>query len=69
MKFNVFRNMLVGGLIACLAGGVQPVMAADNLDTYRDLLQKHIYTINFICAVPIHNYWSRIYFTFEYIYS
>ena len=52
MKFNVFRNMLVGGLIACLAGGVQPVMAADNLDTYRDLLQKHIYTINFESITP-----------------
>ena len=33
MKFNIFRNMLFAGIIACVAGIVQPALAADNLDT------------------------------------
>lgn len=52
MKFNILRNIFFAGIIACVTGIVQPALAADNLDTYRDLLQKKTYTINFESITP-----------------
>lgn len=52
MKINLIRNMLIGSLMACVSSVAQPAMAADNLDTYRDLLQAHTYTINFESITP-----------------
>ena len=52
MKINLIRNMLIGSLMVCVSSVAQPAMAADNLDTYRDLLQAHTYTINFESITP-----------------
>lgn len=48
MKLNKLKKLVIGSLIAGMAGisgFAMPVMAADNLDTYRELLQAHKYTI------------------------
>lgn len=55
MKLNKLKKLVIGSLIAGMSGisgFAMPVMAADNLDTYRELLQAHKYTIQCESITP-----------------